>query len=69
MIEWKNLLRGFIMGTSDVIPGVSGGTMALILGIYARLIDGINKLTTKDGKASSVSLFLLVSGWVQRSLR
>lgn len=51
MIEWKNLLRGFIMGTSDVIPGVSGGTMALILGIYTRLIDGINKLTTKEWKS------------------
>lgn len=51
MIEWKNLLRGFVMGTSDVIPGVSGGTMALILGIYGRLIDGINKLTTKEWKS------------------
>lgn len=29
------------MGTADVIPGVSGGTMALILGIYSRLINAI----------------------------
>ena len=29
------------MGTADVIPGVSGGTMALILGIYTRLINAI----------------------------
>jgi len=29
------------MGCADVIPGVSGGTMALILGIYERLIDSI----------------------------
>lgn len=33
--------RGACMGMADVIPGVSGGTMALILGIYARLIDAI----------------------------
>jgi putative membrane protein len=34
-------LRGFLMGTADIIPGVSGGTMAFILGIYERLIDAI----------------------------
>jgi putative membrane protein len=35
------VLKGFCIGTADVIPGVSGGTMALILGIYTRLIDAI----------------------------
>jgi putative membrane protein len=35
------VLKGFCMGTADVIPGVSGGTMAFILGIYPQLIDGI----------------------------
>jgi putative membrane protein len=34
-------LKGFCMGSADVIPGVSGGTMAFILGIYQRLIDAI----------------------------
>ena len=29
------------MGAADVVPGVSGGTMAFILGIYTRLIDAI----------------------------
>jgi putative membrane protein len=33
--------KGFCMGTADVVPGVSGGTMALILGIYTRLINAI----------------------------
>jgi len=33
--------KGFIMGASDVVPGVSGGTMALILGIYEKLILSI----------------------------
>ena len=32
------------MGTADVIPGVSGGTMALILGLYPRLIDAVGNL-------------------------
>ena len=33
--------RGFCMGAADVVPGVSGGTMALILGIYQRLLEAI----------------------------
>ncbi len=34
-------LRGFLMGAADVVPGVSGGTMAFILGIYDELISSI----------------------------
>ena len=34
-------LKGFCMGASDVVPGVSGGTMAFILGIYEELIGAI----------------------------
>lgn len=34
-------LKGFCMGAADVVPGVSGGTMAFILGIYEELIRGI----------------------------
>lgn len=33
--------RGFVMGSADVVPGVSGGTMAFILGIYPRLLTAI----------------------------
>jgi len=44
-VSWKTApflaIKGFIMGSADVVPGVSGGTMALILGIYKRLIDAI----------------------------
>ncbi len=40
-----NALRGFCMGLADVIPGVSGGTIAFILGIYPRLIDAIGSLS------------------------
>ncbi len=35
-------LRGLFMGIADIIPGVSGGTIALITGIYERLIKAIN---------------------------
>ena len=36
--------RGFVMGAADVVPGVSGGTIALVFGIYQKLID-----TIRDG--------------------
>lgn len=38
----QNLLRGFAMGTTDLIPGFSGSTTALLLGIYERLITFIS---------------------------
>ncbi len=34
-------LKGFAMGAANVVPGVSGGTIALITGIYERLIDAL----------------------------
>ncbi len=36
---------GAIIGVANIIPGVSGGTMALILGLYERLIGGINNIS------------------------
>ena len=40
--EWVSVyLKGFFMGSADTIPGVSGGTIALITGIYERLIAAL----------------------------
>lgn len=39
-IPWS-LVRGFLMGSADIVPGVSGGTIALVLGIYERLIASV----------------------------
>lgn len=45
---WKEApmlsLKGFLMGSADIVPGVSGGTMALILGIYERLLNAIRSV-------------------------
>lgn len=38
------------MGAADIVPGVSGGTMALITNIYEELIDSINNLTFRSLK-------------------
>jgi len=43
-MEYAGLFaRGFCMGAADVVPGVSGGTMAFILGIYEELIESIRE--------------------------
>lgn len=44
-------LRGLAMGMADVIPGVSGGTVAFILGIYTRWMDAIKSINAKSARA------------------
>ncbi|HEX6425557.1 MAG TPA: DUF368 domain-containing protein [Acidimicrobiales bacterium] len=45
----RHVVFGFIMGSADVVPGVSGGTVALVCGIYGRLIDAV-----RDGAQAGV---------------
>ncbi|MCH8473829.1 MAG: DUF368 domain-containing protein [Opitutales bacterium] len=56
-LQPRNILRflsvGFLMGTANLVPGVSGGTIALVCGIYERLIFALRTLDRK-----SLSLFL-----------
>lgn len=42
--DFFTFLKGVAMGTVDIIPGVSGGTMALILKIYDKIIDQLQKI-------------------------
>jgi putative membrane protein len=48
----SNAARGFAMGAADIVPGVSGGTIALILGIYERLIASIRTGARSLGRAA-----------------
>ncbi|MEK5069368.1 DUF368 domain-containing protein [Sporosarcina sp. FSL K6-1508] len=49
-MQWRNLYRGFFMGISDLIPGVSGGTIAFILGIYDELLTSISGFFSRNWK-------------------
>lgn len=40
--------KGLLMGAADIVPGVSGGTMALITGIYKELISSIDQINFKQ---------------------
>lgn len=42
--DLKHCGCGFLMGATDVVPGISGGTMALIVGIYERLVSAISHI-------------------------
>ncbi|HUF31587.1 MAG TPA: DUF368 domain-containing protein [Acidimicrobiales bacterium] len=37
------IVRGFVMGAADVVPGVSGGTVALVFGIYTDLVAAVHQ--------------------------
>ncbi|OLZ40175.1 DUF368 domain-containing protein [Natrinema saccharevitans] len=45
-------LKGFSMGSADVVPGVSGATIALILGIYDRLIRAITTIDPRKFRST-----------------
>ena len=57
----KNLLKGMVMGMANIIPGVSGGTMAVSMGIYDKLIHCVTHLF-KEFKKSILFLIPIVLG-------
>ena len=42
----RSVIAGMLMGTAEVIPGVSGGTMALIAGVYEALVGALSSLVS-----------------------
>ena len=62
-----NVIRGFFMALADSVPGVSGGTIAFILGFYDQFINSLNKLVSKSSKEEKMEalhfLFKIGIGW------
>jgi putative membrane protein len=49
LIDYLGIMaRGFTMGSFEIVPGISGGTMALILGIYEELIDSVKAVLNRE---------------------
>jgi putative membrane protein len=40
-IQWRTFVTGMLMGAADLVPGISGGTVALLSGVYSRLLTAI----------------------------
>lgn len=55
-----NLLRGFAIGVANIIPGVSGGTVALMLGIYQRLLTALGAIGPQTLKAFTAGKTALI---------
>lgn len=58
---WKKLISGAIIGVGAIIPGVSGGIMAVALGVYKRMIDAFANLL-KAPKAGMLYLWPILLG-------
>lgn len=56
-----DIIKGIFIGIANIIPGVSGGTMALSMGIYDKLIGAVSNFF-KDWKKSLVILFPILIG-------
>lgn len=64
---FKEGMNGFCMALADSVPGVSGGTVAFIMGFYDRFIGSIHDLAfgkMKEKKAALVYLAKLGVGWI-----
>ena len=68
-----NAVKGFFMGAANVVPGVSGGTIALISGIYSRIIEALNAILSVDTwkellRGNIKAFWKKIDGWFLLSL-
>lgn len=60
-----NFFNGFMMALADSVPGVSGGSIAFILGFYDNFVNALDSLLYKDKRKEGLKyLFKLGIGWV-----
>ncbi len=62
-----NAVRGFCMALADSVPGVSGGTIAFVLGFYDEFINALDRLVYGNGKEKKKAILFLIKlgiGWV-----
>ena len=62
-----NFIRGFCMALADSVPGVSGGTIAFILGFYDDFVNALNNLisSNKNGRIKSFKFLSKIGiGWI-----
>lgn len=60
-------IHGFCMALADSVPGVSGGTIAFILGFYDRFLNALHSLFGKDADARKSAIIYLLKlglGWI-----
>ena len=61
------VLGGFLMALADSVPGVSGGTVAFLMGFYDDFISSLNDIVSKDKEKQKKAIRFLVNmggGWI-----
>ena len=61
-----NMIRGFCMALADSVPGVSGGTIAFVMGFYDKFINSLNDIVfgkKEQKKEAIIFLSKLLVGW------
>lgn len=62
------MIRGFFMALADSVPGVSGGTIAFVLGFYDEFISSLHSLMSRDSwkkKKQAIIFFIKLGiGWI-----
>lgn len=61
MKQLLEIIKGVFIGIANIIPGVSGGTLAVSMGVYSKIIDAVNNIK-KDFKNSVKTLFPYIIG-------
>lgn len=62
-----NFIRGFCMALADSVPGVSGGTIAFLLGFYDKFIGSLDNLISGSKEERKEAIFFLIKigiGWI-----
>lgn len=47
----SEIIKGVLIGTANILPGVSGGTLAISMGVYERILHALTHLHKETKKA------------------
>ncbi|MGL4367517.1 MAG: DUF368 domain-containing protein [Brevinemataceae bacterium] len=62
MKDFSLIFKGMMIGVANIIPGLSGGTVAFILGIYSKLTEAVGYFLIKPEKRKEYFVFLIQIG-------
>lgn len=60
----KQLLQGIVVGVANIIPGVSGGTMMVAMGLYDKLIHAVTHIRTEFKKSMKLLIPILIGAGI-----
>ena len=69
MFRFINLfIKGIFVGIANIIPGVSGGTIAVVLGIFDEMISAVNTIFKNFKKKYDFFNSVVCGGWSRHNI-